>query len=87
MANRKQLKKSIKMITGDLFADCVALSMCQQADRTVLDELMKEVIALHGEYVARISHTEKGSEREFYSKLKQEFTDKVNDINARIIKA
>ena len=27
MANRKQLKKSIKMITGDLFADCVALSM------------------------------------------------------------
>ena len=29
MANRKQLKKSIKMITGDLFADCVALSMCQ----------------------------------------------------------
>lgn len=47
------------MITGDLFADCVALSMCQQADRTVLDELMKEVIALHGEYVARISHTEK----------------------------
>mgnify|MGYP007004337687 CR=1 FL=1 len=51
------------------------------------DELMKEVIALHGEYVARISHTEKGSEREFYRKLKQEFTDKVNDINARIIKA
>ena len=48
---------------------------------------MKEVIALHGEYVARISHTEKGSEREFYRKLKQEFTDKVNDINARIIKA
>ena len=38
MANRKQLKKSVKMITGDLFADCVALSMCQQADRDTLDQ-------------------------------------------------
>ena len=60
MANRKQLKKSIKMITGDLFADCVALSMCQQADQATLDSLMKEIIALHGDFVARISHTEKG---------------------------
>ena len=55
MANRKQLKKSVKMITGDLFADCVALSMCQQADRDTLDQLMKEILALHGEYVTRIS--------------------------------
>ena len=31
MANRKQLKKSIKMITGDLFADCVALVDARQA--------------------------------------------------------
>ncbi len=75
------------MITGDLFADCVALSMCQQADQPTLDELMKEVIALHTDFVARISHTEKGSERKFYSKLKQEFTEKVNDLSERIVKA
>ena len=87
MANRKQLKKSIKMITGDLFADCVALSMCQQADQSKLDELMKEVIALHTDYVARISHTEKGSEQTYYRKLKQEFTEKVNDLSDRIVKA
>lgn len=87
MANRKQLKKSIKMITGDLFADCVALSMCQQADQSKLDELMKEIIALHTDYVARISHTEKGCEREFYRKLKAEFTSKVNDLSDRIVKA
>ena len=87
MANRKQLKKSIKMITGDLFADCVALSMCQQANQETLDELMKEVIALYSEYVTRISHTEKGSEQAFYRKLKQEFTEKVNNLNERIVKA
>ena len=87
MANRKQLKKSIKMITGDLFADCVALSMCQQADQAKLDELMKEVITLHTDFFARISHTEKGCEREFYRKLKDEFTNKVNDLSSRIVNA
>ena len=87
MASRKQLKKSIKTITGDLFADCVALSMCQQGNQELLDSLMTEVIALHSEYVSRISHTEKGSERQFYRNLKKEFTEKVNDLSDRIIKA
>ena len=48
---------------------------------------MKEIIALHGDFVARISHTEKGSEHAFYAQLKKEFTEKVNDLNERIIKA
>lgn len=69
MANRRQLKKSVKMLTGELFADCVALSMCQQGNKEKLDELMKEVIELHIDYVARISHTERGSEKVFYRNL------------------
>lgn len=87
MANRKQLKKSVKRISADLFADCVALSMCQQADKETLEQLMKEILKLHEEYVARISYTEKDSEKEFYKKFKTEFTQKVNDLNDRIIKA
>lgn len=87
MASRKQLKKSVKTITSDLFADCVALRMCAQANKNVLDELMKEIIILHTEYVARISHTERGAEDLFFKKFKEEFTEKVNDLNARITKA
>ena len=87
MANRRKLKKSIKQITGDLFADCVALSMCQQADQETLDSLMKEVITLYTEYVSRISHTEKKAEKKFYQQLKKEFTEKVNNLSDRIIKA
>lgn len=87
MASRKQLKKSVKTITGDLFADCVALSMCQQGDQELLDSLMTEIISLHTEYVSRISHTEKGSEKAFYKNFKKEFTEKVNDLSDRIIKA
>lgn len=32
MANRKRLKKSIKIVTGELFADCVALAHIGQGD-------------------------------------------------------
>lgn len=87
MASRKQLKKSIKNITGELFTDCVALSMCQQASQEALDQLMAEVLSLYNEYVARISHTEPNNVHEYYRKLKSEFTEKVNDLSERIIKA
>ena len=87
MANRKQLKKSIRKITGELFADCVALSLCQQADRDKLEQLMQEVLNVHNDHVARISHTEPGSVKMYYKKLKQEFTEKVNDLSERIIQA
>ena len=87
MASRKTLKKHVKMIAGDLFADCVALSMCDSVNKEELERIMKEVIALYQDFVARISHTEPGSERAFYKQLKQEFTEKVNDLSNRIIQA
>lgn len=87
MANRRTLKKELKQITSDLFADCVALSMCQQADKETLENLMKEVIALHTDYVSRVSHTEKKSVHKFYQQLKKEFAEKANELGGRIIKA
>ena len=87
MANRKQLKKSIRKITGELFADCVALSLCHQADQEKLEQLMQEVMEIHSEYITSISHTEPGAVKAFYKKLKQEFTEKVNALSERIIQA
>lgn len=87
MASRKQLKKSIKLVTGELFADCVALSMCQQGNEETLNALMQEVIDLHIDFVARISHTEPGNVHGFYRQLKTEFTQKANNLSERIVKA
>ena len=75
------------MISGELFVDCVALSMCNQANKEELQALMAEVIQIRSEYIARISHTEKGQERLFYKKLRDEFTEKVNALSERIVKA
>ena len=87
MASRKQLKKSIKMVAGDLFADCVALSMCQQGNLEVRNQLMQEVRELHADFVSRISHTEHGKAAAFYKQLKAEFTEKANSLSDRIVKA
>lgn len=54
MANRKRLKKSIKIVTGELFADCVALAHIGQGDSEKLQGLMVEVLALHSDFVARL---------------------------------
>ncbi len=87
MASRKQLKKSVKTVTGDLFADCVALSMCQQGNQETLNQLMQETVELYADYVSRISHTEPGAARKFYAKFKAEFTEKVNALSERIVNA
>lgn len=87
MASRKRLKKSINLICGELFADCVALSLCNQADRTALEKLMAEIIAVRVEYISRISHTEKGQERLFYKKLHEEFAQKTSALHEKIIQA
>lgn len=87
MANRRQLKKSINFVCSQLLSDCVALSLCQGADREKLDALMSETLELLQDFNSRISHCEKGKERLFFQKFRQEFTEKVNDLSKRIAKA
>ena len=87
MASRRNLKKVVKNISGELFADCVLLCLTEQADRTKVEELMRDIATMCAEFVARINHTEKGSEALFYKKLHKEFTDTVNRIHEELIKA
>ena len=85
MASRKDLKKQINNICGELFADCVALKMCEQGNDEQLNEVMLEIWDLRREYVSRISHTEKLSERVFYKKLRAEFSEKAEALSKKII--
>lgn len=87
MANRKRLKKSIKIVTGELFADCVTLIHLGQGNAETLQKLMVEVLTIHNDFVARLSHVEKGEEKHFFKKLREEFTEKVNNLSDRIVNA
>ena len=61
--------------------------MCHQADEKKIAELMTQTLSTYTDLVSRISHTEKGHERAFYHKLREEFVIAFNKISEEIIKA
>ena len=48
---------------------------------------VQKLIAVYNEYVARISHTQKGAEKIFYKKLIADFTETINQLAEDIVKA
>lgn len=86
MASRKLLKREIKSACAELLFDCVALKLTGQADNEKLDALMVEVLQLNNDFVSRLSHIEKGSEKAFFATYKPQFVERANDLTDRIVK-
>lgn len=86
MTSRRKLKKEIKNICGSMMADCMALGLCEGADGGKYCGLMADTMALCADFVSRLSHTEKGKEREFYKKLREEFSQKSKALAEEIYK-
>ena len=87
MASRKTLKKHVKMIAGDLFADCVALTMCGGDNRETLERLMAETLALNNEFTARACHVEPNDAKAYFKHIGADFDAKAEEIFAKIVKA
>ena len=87
MASRKELKKTVNYIAGELFSECLINSMyVPGTDKKKADELMGEILAIQQEFISRISHTEPGNVKGFYRKFRSDFNAKVNDIIDAIAK-
>lgn len=81
MANRKNLKKNINYICGELFAECVSLRLYTPGTNPkAADEVMTAILNLQNEFISRISHTEPGNVKGFYKKLKEDFNKQVIEI-------
>lgn len=80
MANRRRLKKAINNICSDLMLVNVVVLQDKPQSTEKLETIGQEILALNVEFVKRISHTEPGSVRLFYAKLRQEFSEKVRNI-------
>ena len=75
MASRRELKKNVNYIAGELFTECLINSMfIPGTDKDKADELMSEVLKMQDEFVTRISHTEPGNVKVFYKKFRADFT-------------
>lgn len=81
MASRKNLKKNINYIAGELFTECLVHSMyVPGTDKEKADELMAEILKMQDEFVSRISHTEPGNVKGFYKKFREDFNKEVDAI-------
>ena len=87
MAKRRELKKNVNYIAGELFSECLINSkFIPGTDKKKADELMVEIMKMQDEFISRISHTEPGNVKGFYKKFRSDFNAKVNEIIDAIAK-
>lgn len=80
MASRRELKKNVNYITGELFAECLISSAADKADKKKADEILIQILDMQDEFLSRISHTEPGNVKGFYKKFLSDFNAKVDEI-------
>lgn len=81
MASRRQLKKNVNYIAGELFAECLINSLfVPGTDKAKADEIMSKILVMQDEFISRISHTEPGNVKVFYKKFRTDFNAQVNEI-------
>ena len=81
MANRKDLKKAINYIAGELFTECIICSLnLSEEGKQKADKVMTDILNMQNEFISRISHTEPGNVKGFYKKLREDFSTQVDEI-------
>lgn len=82
MTNKRDLKRTINYICGDLFAECVAASLYGgKTDEKNAEALLTSILRINSDFVKRISHPEPGMpQKEYFKKLVQDFNKQVSEI-------
>ena len=81
MASRKELKKNINYIAGELFTECLVNSLyVPGTDKQKADTLMAEILKMQDEFISRNSHPEPGNVKGFFKKHRTDLNSKVDEI-------
>lgn len=82
MANKRTLKKGIRLICEELFTECVAVSLYgPETSRENADALLFAIVKMQDHYISRISHPEPGiSAKAYYKDLRSQFSAQVSEI-------
>lgn len=82
MANKRKLKKGISYICGELFSECVAISLYQNTkSKDDVDAILNSILIIHNNYVRRISYPEPGmAPKKYYKDLKEQFNIQIGEI-------
>ncbi len=85
MANKRQLKKRVNSICGDLFAECIACVLYAKVNREDADAVMVNILDLQDDILCRISHIEPGlPTKKFFKKLNDDLQNAIESIVTQI---
>lgn len=86
MANKRQLKKTINMVVGDLLVECVVTKhINQKARQEDVDNVMVSVLRLQDDFICRVSHPEPGMPaKKFFKNLRTELAQRTEEITNQL---
>lgn len=86
MTNKRDLKRSINYICGDLLGEAIAASLYNDVkDQEAVDNLLATIIIMRKDFVSRVSHPEPGLKAKVYfKKLADDFNAQTSDIIDKI---
>ena len=82
MAKRRDLKKAINFLCGELFAECVAVMHYQKSiPQDDIDQVMTRILRLQDDMLNRVSHAEPGMKAsEYFRKLRTDMVTQTDEI-------
>ena len=82
MAKRRDLKKGINFLCGELFAECVAIMHYQKpTPQEDVDNVMTSILNLQDDMLSRVSHVEPGMKaKDYFKKLREDMLSHTDEI-------
>lgn len=77
---RRELKKCVNNLCGELFAECIALSRYEMVDQDAVANVMESILMMQADIICRISHVQPGAGKKFFKKLREDLFARTETI-------
>ena len=87
MASRRDLKKDINYVIGDIFTECLIYKeLVPGTNKDEAEKLIVDLLRIDNEFITRISHTEPGNAKGYYSALVKDFQKEISAVIDKLTK-
>ncbi|MDR1525045.1 MAG: hypothetical protein LBS79_07330 [Tannerella sp.] len=89
MAKRRDLKKMIEYLSGELMIEALLCSLQPEADKDKLGEIMNRIVEMNDEYRRRVQNpsgtADKRLVKRYYRKLDEDFSSDANRVYEELV--
>ena len=87
MASRRDLKRDISYVIGDIFTECLIYKeLVPGTNQKEAEKLIVDLLRIDNEFITRISHTELGNAKQYYRTLVKDFQKEISTVIDKLTK-